>query len=138
MQCFYKPSSSLNICIPGRCCTTSGRLAQKSLSRPFQRHTSSPSCTSLASHVVSADFHTLSSLEDPHPLHANSTSLYINLHMDSHLLDLSPRNPEATMTTRAACRHSRAFCSGPEEIRSLTREIAEFTKASSCRSAAQR
>src|ERR1700709_2727187 len=93
---------------------------------------------SLWSHVVFSDLRILSPLEGPHLLHANSTSLSIHLHMDAHLLDVSPRHPEATMTMRASRSPNRAFCSGPEKTLSLTREIAALTKASSCRSATQR
>jgi hypothetical protein len=55
MRRVCKPSSDLNIGIPGWCCTTSGRLAQEPLPRPFQQHTSSSSCVSLGSHVVFSD-----------------------------------------------------------------------------------
>jgi hypothetical protein len=55
MRRVYKLSSGLKIGIPGWCCTTSGRLAQEPLPRPFQQHTSSSSCASLGSHVVFSD-----------------------------------------------------------------------------------
>jgi hypothetical protein len=138
MRRIYIPSSSLNICIPGWCCTTSGRLAQESLSRPFRRHTSS-SHMSLRSHLVFIDLCIVSSLEDtpyPHPPHLNSISLRIYLRVDAHPLDASPRHSEATMTMRAAHRPNRAFESGPEAI-SLPRQIGDMMKASSCRNAAQ-
>jgi hypothetical protein len=54
----------------------------------------------------------VSSLEDTpylHPLHSNSISLRIYLHINAHSLDASPHHPEATMTMRAAQRPSRAF-----------------------------
>jgi hypothetical protein len=138
MRRVYIPSSSLNFCIPGWCYTASGRLAQASLFSPFQRRrTSSSSRMSLGSHVVFSDLRILSPLEGPHLLHANSTSLYIHLHMDAHPLDVSPRHPEATMTMQATRRPNHASCSGPEPL-SLTREIAALTKTSSCRSATQR
>jgi hypothetical protein len=134
----YMPLSNLNICIPGGCYTTSERLAQESLSRPFQRHTSS-SRMSLRSHLVFINLCIVSSLEDtpyPHP-HISSISLRIYLHINVHPLDASPRHFEATMTMRAAHRPNRAFESGPEAI-SLPRQIGDMMEALSCRNAAQR
>jgi hypothetical protein len=141
MRCVYKPSLSLNICITGWCYTTSGRLAQKSIFRPSQRHTSSSSCTSLGFYLVFSDIRILSRLEDPsylHPLHINSiVSLRIYLHVNVHSLDVSPHHSEVTMTMWAARRHNRAFWSG-SEILSLPRKIDDMMKELNCRSAAQR
>ena len=92
MRRIYKPSSSLNICIPGWCYTTSGRLAQESLSRPFQRHTSSPSCTSLASHVVSTD--TYSQLSGR--ASSSARQQYISPRPSSH--GLTPHGPVSSQS----------------------------------------
>jgi hypothetical protein len=101
MRRVYKPSSNLNISISGWCYTTSGRLAQESLSRPFQQHTSSSPRASLGSHVVFSDLRILSSLEGrscPHPTHISSISPRIYLCINAHPLNVSPRYPEATTT----------------------------------------
>jgi WD40 repeat protein len=112
MRRVYKPSSSLNISISGWCYTTSGRLAQEPLSRPFQQHTSSSPRASLGSCVVFSDLRILSSLEGrscPHPLHISSISPRIYLCINAHPLNVSPRYPEATTTMRVAHRPNRTF-----------------------------
>jgi hypothetical protein len=66
----------------------------------------------LRSHLVCIDLCIVSSPEDtpyPHPLHINSISLRIYLHINARHLDASPRYPEAAMTMRAAQRPSHAF-----------------------------
>jgi hypothetical protein len=123
----------------GGCYTTSGRLAQESLSRPFQRLTSSASRTCLGSHLGFSDPHILSFLQHTaytHRLHVNRPSLRIYLSINAHPLTASPRHPDATMTIQMTRQPNPIFSHGPETF-SLAHEIDEIMKSSSCGSIAQ-
>jgi hypothetical protein len=103
--------------VSGGCYTTSGRLAQESLSRPFQRFTSSASRTSLGFHLVFSDPRILSFLQ--HTAYTNrprvhSTCLCLYHFIKAHPLSASPRHPDATITIQMTRQPNPIFSDGPE------------------------